>query len=117
MKSILTAELVGVERIVNGDPIAITFFLGYMAMFASAVFFFAERSSVDRKWKASLLVSGLITGIAAVHYYYMRDFYMITGSSPTSFRFVLLFFVMVSLISAPHIFVMHHFFEAGRSQN
>lgn len=88
MNSILTAELVGVERIVNGDPIAITFFLGYMAMFASAVFFFAERSSVDRKWKASLLVSGLITGIAAVHYYYMRDFYMITGSSPTSFRYV-----------------------------
>lgn len=30
---------------------------------------------------------------------------------------VLLFFVMVSLISAPHIFVMHHFFETGRTQN
>lgn len=75
-------------RITNGDPIAITFFIGYMAMLASAVFFFAERGSVDSKWKISLLVSGLITGIAAVHYYYMRDFYLATGQSPTAFRYV-----------------------------
>jgi hypothetical protein len=34
------------------------------------------------------LVSGLITGIAAVHYYYMRDFYLQTGTSPTAFRYV-----------------------------
>jgi bacteriorhodopsin len=59
-----------------------------MAMFASAVFFFMERSSVEGKWKLSLLVSGLITGIAAVHYFYMRDFYLATGQSPTAFRYV-----------------------------
>lgn len=88
MTTLLAAELVGLDRIVNSDPVAITFFIGYMAMFASAVFFFVERSSVDGKWKTSLLVSGLITGIAAVHYYYMRDFYMITGTSPTAFRYV-----------------------------
>lgn len=75
-------------RITNGDPIAITFFIGYMAMLASAVFFFVERGSVDPKWRISLLVSGLITGIAAVHYYYMRDFYLATGQSPTAFRYV-----------------------------
>lgn len=84
----LAAELVGLDRIINSDPVAITFFIGYMAMFASAVFFFVERGSVDGKWKLSLLVSGLITGIAAVHYYYMRDFYMQTGTSPTAFRYV-----------------------------
>ncbi|MFN3800225.1 bacteriorhodopsin-like [Belliella pelovolcani] len=88
MNTILTAEMIGLDRIVNSDPVAITFFIGYMAMFASAVFFFVERSSVDGKWKTSLLVSGLITGIAAVHYYYMRDFYLETGSSPTAFRYV-----------------------------
>lgn len=88
MNSILTADLVGVDKIINSDPVAITFFIGYMAMFASAVFFFAERKSVDGKWKLSLLVSGLITGIAAVHYYYMRDFYLETGTSPTAFRYV-----------------------------
>lgn len=84
----LVAEIVGLDKIINTDPVAITFFIGYMAMFASAVFFFVERSSVDGKWKLSLLVSGLITGIAAIHYYYMRDFYLQTGQSPTAFRYV-----------------------------
>jgi bacteriorhodopsin len=88
MNYTLLADLVGVEKIINSDPIAITFFIGYMAMFASAVFFFAERNSVEGKWKLSLLVSGLITGIAAVHYYYMRDFYLQTGQSPVAFRYV-----------------------------
>jgi sensory rhodopsin len=88
MNSILAADIAGLDKIINGDPIAITFFIGYMAMLASAVFFFAERSSVDAKWRTSLLISGLITGIAAVHYYYMRDFYLTTGQSPTAFRYV-----------------------------
>lgn len=70
------------------DPIAFTFFTGYMAMLAASVFFFVERSSVDAKWKLSLLVSGLITGIAAVHYYYMRDYYLATGQTPTALRYI-----------------------------
>ncbi|MCL6261304.1 bacteriorhodopsin-like [Aquiflexum sp. TKW24L] len=88
MNTLLAAELIGLDKIINSDPVAITFFMGYMAMFASAVFFFVERNSVSDKWKTSLLVSGLITGIAAVHYYYMRDFYLQTGQSPTAFRYV-----------------------------
>ncbi len=84
----LAAELGGLDRIVNGDPVAISFFIGYMSMLAASIFFFVERSSVDAKWKLSLLVSALITGIAAVHYYYMRDFYLETGTSPTAFRYV-----------------------------
>jgi bacteriorhodopsin len=88
MNYTLLAEIVGLDKLINSDPVAITFFIGYMAMFASSVFFFAERSSVEGKWKLSLLVSALITGIAAVHYYYMRDFYLQTGQSPTAFRYV-----------------------------
>ena len=85
---ILAVDVANYDKLINADPIAITFFIGYMAMFASAVFFFMERSSVEGKWKLSLLVSGLITGIAAVHYFYMRDFYLATGQSPTAFRYV-----------------------------
>tara|TARA_E500000178_G_scaffold355101_2_gene426479 strand:+ start:2640 stop:3425 length:786 start_codon:yes stop_codon:yes gene_type:complete len=70
------------------DATGFTFFIGYMAMLASAVFFFAERNSVDKKWQLSLTVSALITGIAAVHYYYMRDYYMATGENPTAYRYV-----------------------------
>ena len=32
-------------------------------------------NSFDKKWRTSILVSGLITFIAAVHYYYMRDYW------------------------------------------
>ena len=69
---------------IGNNPVAFTFFIGCMAMFASSVFFFVERGSVDKKWKLSLLVSALITGIAAVHYLYMRDYFMATGENPTA---------------------------------
>jgi sensory rhodopsin len=80
--------MLDILTIPKDDPIAFTFFTGYMAMLAASVFFFFERSSVDEKWKLSLLVSGLITGIAAVHYYYMRDYYMATGENPTALRYI-----------------------------
>jgi bacteriorhodopsin len=71
-----------------GDYVGFTFFIGSMAMLASTVFFFAEMRNVEGKWKTSLLVSGLITLIAAVHYYYMRDFWIATKSSPTELRYI-----------------------------
>ena len=55
-----------------------TFFVGCMAMMAASVFFFLEMGSVDKKWRTSLLISGIITFIAFVHYYYMRDYYLAT---------------------------------------
>ncbi len=61
---------------------------GYMAMFAASVFFFFERQEVRGKWKTSLLIAGLITMIASVHYYYMRDVWIATGQSPTQLRYI-----------------------------
>ncbi|WP_375445971.1 bacteriorhodopsin-like [uncultured Fibrella sp.] len=76
------------EALQPGDVIGFTFFTGYMSMFAASVFFFMERSQVDGKWKTSLLISGLITMIAAVHYFYMRDVWLNTHTSPTEFRYI-----------------------------
>ena len=70
------------------DFVGISFFVATMAMMASAVFFFFERDSVSVKWRTSVTVAGLITGIAAVHYFYMRDVWVSTGESPTVFRYV-----------------------------
>ncbi len=75
----------------NGDVntyTAFTFFIGTMAMMAAAAFFFMEMRNMEDKWRTSILVSGLITFIAAVHYYYMRDYYTETKESPTFFRYV-----------------------------
>lgn len=71
-----------------GDYVGFTFFIGAIAMLAATVFFFLEMRSVAPKWRTSLLVSGLITLIAAVHYYYMRDFWVETSTSPTEFRYI-----------------------------
>jgi sensory rhodopsin len=57
-------------------------------MMAASVFFFFELNNVPQKWRTSVLVSGLITFIAAVHYYYMRSYNLETGESPTFFRYV-----------------------------
>ena len=72
----------------SGDYVGFTFFIGSMAMLAATVFFFLEMGNVQGKWRTSMLISGLITFIAAVHYFYMRDFWAETGTSPTEFRYI-----------------------------
>lgn len=80
--------LLDIVTIPKDDPVTFTFFTGYMAMMAASIFFFFERTQVSDKWKTSLLISGLITFIAAVHYFYMRDYYMATGENPTALRYI-----------------------------
>ena len=75
-------------KIAADNYVAFTFFIGTMAMMAASVFFFFELSNTSPKWRTSVLVSGLITLIAAVHYYYMRGYNLETGDSPTFFRYV-----------------------------
>lgn len=72
----------------TGDYVGFTFFIGFMAMMAASVFFFIEGSRVAGKWKTSMLVSALITFIAAAHYWYMRDYWIENQKSPTAFRYI-----------------------------
>ena len=81
-------NLLEIHAIANDNYVAFTFFIGCMAMLAASVFFFFEVNNTEKKWRTSVLVSGLITFIAAVHYYYMRDYNLATGQSPTFFRYV-----------------------------
>jgi bacteriorhodopsin len=70
------------------DFVGISFWIISMALVAATVFFFLERDRVSAKWKTSLTVSGLVTLIAAVHYFYMRDVWVATGATPTVFRYI-----------------------------
>lgn len=76
------------NNLVSGDYVGMSFWLISMALVASTAFFFLERDRVASKWKTSLTVSGLVTLIAAVHYFYMRDVWVATGTSPTEFRYI-----------------------------
>ena len=57
-------------------------------MVAATFFFWVERDRAVGKWKTSLTVAAMVTGIAAIHYFYMRGVWVDTGSSPTVFRYV-----------------------------
>jgi bacteriorhodopsin len=70
------------------DFVGISFWLISMALVAATAFFFLETQRVAGKWKTSLTVSGLVTMVAAVHYFYMRDVWVTTGATPTVYRYI-----------------------------
>jgi bacteriorhodopsin len=72
----------------TNDYVGISFWLATAIMLASTVFFLAERNDVDRKWRTSLTVAALVTGVAFWHYLYMRAGWVATGESPTVFRYI-----------------------------
>ena len=72
----------------TGDFVGMSFWIISIGMVAATVFFFMESMKVEAHWRTSLVVAGLVTMIAAVHYFYMRDVWVTTGESPTVFRYV-----------------------------
>jgi len=76
------------ENLAQDDFVGISFWLISMALVASTAFFFLETQRVSAKWKTSLTVSGLVTLVAAVHYFYMRDVWIATGETPTVYRYI-----------------------------
>jgi len=93
----LTAvALMGVTGVANAetamlaqdDFVGISFWVISMGMLAATAFFFLERGSVAAGWKTSVTVAGLVTGIAFIHYMYMRGVWVQTGDSPTVYRYI-----------------------------
>ena len=70
------------------DYVGISFWIVSVAMFAATVFFLYEGMNVKSSWRVSLLVVGLVTLIATVHYYYMRELWVNTGESPIVYRYI-----------------------------
>jgi len=70
------------------DPVAISFWIISIAMVAATVFFLMESMCVKAHWKTSLNVGALVTLVAAVHYFYMREFWVQLGTSPIVYRYI-----------------------------
>ena len=88
----LTAvALMGITGVANAetlllasdDFVGISFWIISMGMLASTAFFLMEIGSVAAGWRTSVTVAGHITGIAFIHYMYMRGVWIQTGDSPT----------------------------------
>ncbi len=84
----LSTPAVASANLQSDDFVGISFWLISMALMASTVFFLWETQAVSAKWKTSLVVSALVTFIAAVHYFYMRDVWVATGETPTVYRYI-----------------------------
>ena len=72
----------------SDDLVGMTFWLISIGMVAATAFFFLETQRVSGKWKTSLTVIGLVTLVAAVHYFYMRDVWVSTGETPIVYRYI-----------------------------
>tara|TARA_S200000501_G_C20743156_1_gene708250 strand:- start:267 stop:962 length:696 start_codon:yes stop_codon:yes gene_type:complete len=78
----MTPTPMGLSELAN-----FSFWLATAIMLASTVFFFVERNDVSGKWKTSLTVAGLVTGIAFWHYLRMSDMNA-AGEATTVYRYV-----------------------------
>ena len=76
------------EITLANDFTAFSFWVATAVMFMGAAFFFMERSTVKKEWQTSLTVACLVCLVAFWHYLYMREDYMLTGTSPTELRYV-----------------------------
>jgi len=70
------------------DIVGATFWLISIAMVAATAFFFLERRRVAARWQPSVTVAGVVTLVSAIHYFYLREMWVTTGSVSTVFRFV-----------------------------
>merc|ERR1711907_537927 len=59
-----------------------------IAMIATTVFLHGEASSIAGHWKTSVHVGGLVTLVAAVHYMYMREYWVAVHGSPIVYRYI-----------------------------
>ena len=84
----MVPSLASAANLESSDFVGISFWLISMALIASTAFFFMETQRVAGKWKTSLTVSGLVTLVAAVHYFYMRDVWVETGATPLVYRYI-----------------------------
>ena len=79
------------SEIINLDPndyVGISFWIISIALAASSGFFALERLNIKEKWKTSLSISSLVTGIAASHYFYMRTIWVKQCRNPITYMYI-----------------------------
>jgi len=69
------------------DFVGLTFFIACNMMLAFAVFFFGEMMSMNAKHRTGTLIGGMVCFIAWYNYTYMKDAWVHTQISPTTYRY------------------------------
>merc|ERR1711904_635484 len=82
------AEIVSHGFLDPSDTVAISFWIISISMVAATTFFLMESMNVSSHWKTSMNVGALVTLVAGVHYFYMREFWVQIHASPILYRYI-----------------------------
>jgi bacteriorhodopsin len=69
------------------DIVGTTFYIACNMMLAFTLFFFVQVGQVPKRWKTSVSIAGLVTGIAWYNYCYMKECWVRNQDSPTNYRY------------------------------
>jgi bacteriorhodopsin len=70
------------------DSVGVSFWIISIAMVAATVFFLMESMNVGAHWRTSMNVGALVTLVAGVHYFYMREYWIQKGETPILYRYI-----------------------------
>jgi len=69
------------------DIVGTTFFIACNMMLAFTAFFFVQVGVVPQKWRTSVSIAGLVTGVAFYNYTFMKEQWVNLQVSPTNYRY------------------------------
>ena len=72
----------------ENDGVGISFWIISIAMVATTVFLLWEAGRIANHLKTSIHVGAIVTLVAAVHYFYMREFWVQMHRSPVVYRYI-----------------------------
>ena len=76
------------KSLASDDFVGMSFLVIFMSLAATTGFLVIERRNVKPKWKTPISISALVTGIAAVHYYYMKNVWIQSSKNPVVYRYI-----------------------------
>ena len=74
--------------VATDDFVGMSFILVFMSHLATTFFLISERNNVEKKWKLPLTISAMVTGIAAYHYYFMKNIWLNNQENPVVYRYI-----------------------------
>lgn len=76
------------KSLAPNDFVGMSFLIIFMSLAATTAFLVIERRNVKPKWKTPISISALVTGIAALHYYYMKNVWIQSNKNPVVYRYI-----------------------------
>jgi len=97
------------ETLLPTDVVGGSFWLLALAMIGATIFFLLERNKAASRWHTTMTLLGIVMLISAVHYVFVKDMWMTTGTAPLIVRYldwllthpmqIVLFYVVLTAVT------------------